>query len=201
MPTTFFKGEVPDATLTAVCDVAPERLEAAKKAFGDQVKTFRDGRRPFAAGVVDAGADRDAALLPSAARDPGVPARVPRPQREAGGRSPRSPRDERGRRAQWQSVWPDVQLSARWPDTRRCASWCSPANWARSGAPHYVITDWFRTQAYYNSGGWRATWSGEGGGVLANQCPHNLDLWQWIWHARACAPLLFGKVPRYRSRG
>ena len=45
---------------------------------------------------------------------------------------------------------------------------------------HYVITDWFRTQAYYNSGGWRATWAGEGGGVLLNQCPHNLDLWQWI---------------------
>lgn len=44
----------------------------------------------------------------------------------------------------------------------------------------WVICDWYRTQAYYNSGGWRATWSGEGGGVLINQCPHNLDLWQWI---------------------
>jgi len=44
----------------------------------------------------------------------------------------------------------------------------------------YVITDWFRTQAYYDSGGWRATWEGEGGGVLLNQAPHNLDLWQWI---------------------
>ena len=45
---------------------------------------------------------------------------------------------------------------------------------------NWIITDWYRTQAYYNSGGWRATWSGEGGGVLLNQCPHNLDLWQWI---------------------
>lgn len=44
----------------------------------------------------------------------------------------------------------------------------------------WIITDWYRTQAYYNSGGWRATWAGEGGGVLLNQCPHNLDLWQWI---------------------
>lgn len=45
----------------------------------------------------------------------------------------------------------------------------------------WIITDWYRTQAYYNSGSWRATWSGEGGGVLLNQAPHNLDLWQWIF--------------------
>ena len=44
----------------------------------------------------------------------------------------------------------------------------------------WIVTDWFRTEAYYASGGWRATWRGEGGGVLLNQCPHNLDLWQWI---------------------
>jgi predicted dehydrogenase len=46
---------------------------------------------------------------------------------------------------------------------------------------NWIITDWFRTEAYYASGGWRATWPGEGGGVLLNQCPHNLDLYQWIF--------------------
>lgn len=45
----------------------------------------------------------------------------------------------------------------------------------------WIITNWYRTQAYYNSGTWRATWNGEGGGVLLNQAPHNLDLWQWIF--------------------
>ena len=45
---------------------------------------------------------------------------------------------------------------------------------------NWIITDWFRTNAYYASGGWRATWKGEGGGVLLNQCPHNLDLLQWF---------------------
>jgi len=44
----------------------------------------------------------------------------------------------------------------------------------------WIITDWFRTQSYYDNGGWRATWKGEGGGVLLNQCPHNLDLYQWF---------------------
>ncbi|MBE6645763.1 MAG: Gfo/Idh/MocA family oxidoreductase [Ruminococcaceae bacterium] len=45
---------------------------------------------------------------------------------------------------------------------------------------NWIITDWYRTQQYYNSGGWRATWKGEGGGVLYNQAPHQLDLFQWI---------------------
>lgn len=44
----------------------------------------------------------------------------------------------------------------------------------------WIITNWYRTQHYYDSGTWRATWTGEGGGVLVNQAPHQLDLWQWI---------------------
>ncbi|MEM6313481.1 MAG: Gfo/Idh/MocA family oxidoreductase, partial [Planctomycetota bacterium] len=44
----------------------------------------------------------------------------------------------------------------------------------------YVLTDWFRTQYYYDTAGWKGTWEGEGGAVLLNQSPHNLDLWQWI---------------------
>ena len=62
----------------------------------------------------------------------------------------------------------------------------------------WTVTNWFRTQAYYNSGGWRATWAGEGGGVLLNQCPHNLDLWQWLFgmpdRVRA-----FARIGRYHA--
>lgn len=46
---------------------------------------------------------------------------------------------------------------------------------------NWIVTDWYRTQFYYDSGAWRATWSGEGGGVLLNQCPHQLDLLQWLF--------------------
>ena len=45
---------------------------------------------------------------------------------------------------------------------------------------NWIITDWYRSQSYYDSGSWRATWAGEGGGVLINQCPHQLDLIQWV---------------------
>ena len=46
---------------------------------------------------------------------------------------------------------------------------------------NWIVTDWYRTEHYYRTGDWRATWGGEGGGVLLNQCPHNLDLLQWIF--------------------
>lgn len=60
---------------------------------------------------------------------------------------------------------------------------------------NWIITDWFRPDIYYASGGWRATWRGEGGGVLLNQCPHNLDLFQWIcgMPSRVRASCGFGK--------
>ena len=60
---------------------------------------------------------------------------------------------------------------------------------------NWLITNWYRPQAYYDSGDWRATWSGEGGGVLLNQCPHQLDLWQWIcgMPVRVTSHMKFGK--------
>ena len=59
----------------------------------------------------------------------------------------------------------------------------------------WIITNWYRPQAYYDSGEWRATWAGEGGGVLLNQCPHNLDLWQWLcgMPVKVHAKMKFGK--------
>ncbi|HZG85070.1 Gfo/Idh/MocA family oxidoreductase [Paenibacillus sp.] len=61
---------------------------------------------------------------------------------------------------------------------------------------NWIITNWYRSQSYYNSGGWRATWAGEGGGVLINQDPHQLDLWQWttgLMPTRVRAFCHFGK--------
>ncbi|MDE6870384.1 MAG: Gfo/Idh/MocA family oxidoreductase, partial [Clostridia bacterium] len=45
---------------------------------------------------------------------------------------------------------------------------------------NFIVTDWYRTQFYYDMGGWRASWSGEGGGTLINQCVHQLDVLQWL---------------------
>jgi len=39
---------------------------------------------------------------------------------------------------------------------------------------------WWRTQQYYDSGGWRGTWDQDGGGALMNQSIHAIDLLQWL---------------------
>ena len=55
----------------------------------------------------------------------------------------------------------------------------------------WIITTWWRPQVYYDQSAWRGTWGGEGGGVLVNQAPHQLDLWQWIC---GVPQSVFGKV-------
>ncbi|MBI3972306.1 MAG: hypothetical protein HY332_13555 [Chloroflexi bacterium] len=45
---------------------------------------------------------------------------------------------------------------------------------------NFIASAWYRTQSYYDSGGWRGTWAGEGGGVIMNQAPHHLDLYCWL---------------------
>jgi len=75
--------------------------------------------------------------------------------------------------------------------------YCRLREWTRAGLLgavrriQWTITDWFRPEIYYQSGNWRGTWAGEGGGVLMNQAPHQLDLWQW----------LFGMPARVRAVG
>lgn len=59
----------------------------------------------------------------------------------------------------------------------------------------WTMTNWFRPEIYYQSSPWRATWKGEGGGVLMNQCPHNIDVLQWLvgMPAKVRAHCSFGK--------
>lgn len=64
---------------------------------------------------------------------------------------------------------------------------------------NWIITNWYRSQSYYDSGGWRATWSGEGGGVLINQCPHQLDLLQWTTGMMPKRIRAFCQFGKYRN--
>ena len=73
----------------------------------------------------------------------------------------------------------DAQRVARYVD-RRMRELVASGELGEIRRTSVIITDWFRAQSYYDSGAWRATWRHDGGGVLLNQAPHNLDLWQWI---------------------
>ena len=71
-------------------------------------------------------------------------------------------------------------ISAQVRFSARRAALCRAGNSDSSSGRVWVVTNWYRTDTYYASGAWRASWRGEGGGLLVNQAAHNLDLWQWI---------------------
>jgi len=68
-----------------------------------------------------------------------------------------------------------------WPHYKKIKDIISGGELGKIVRVTWINTAWFRSQAYYDSGGWRATWKGEGGGILTNQCPHNLDMYQWLF--------------------
>ena len=45
----------------------------------------------------------------------------------------------------------------------------------------WVANFWYRPAYYHHASGWRSSWSGEGGGLLINQCQHLLDMWNWLF--------------------
>ena len=174
------RGEIAGAKLVAVADADPDRLEGVEGKYGADVQTFVGADALFAAQCVDAVIVAtphyfhpplviqalECGLHAMSEKPAGVYTRQVRQMNEVAEKSDRvfgMMFNQRSRGAHQKLR--DLVRSGELGDIRRTI---------------YIINDWFRAQSYYDSGGWRATWAGEGGGVLANQCPHNLDLWQWI---------------------
>ena len=173
------RGEVEGAELKAVADVSADRLKWAAESLPG-VKGFDTGDALIESGEVDAIIIAtphyfhppfaikafDKGLHVMSEKPAGVYTRQVREMNEAAEKSGRIfgvMFNQRARR-QHQKL-KELMSSGEVGEMKRTI---------------YLVTTWFRAQSYYDSGGWRATWAGEGGGVLANQCPHNLDLWQWI---------------------
>jgi len=173
-------GQVPGARLTAICDINPERLNWAKAKFGEQVQLFDSAEKLFAAKCVDAiiiatpHYDHPPLAIAGFAnglhvlveKPAGVYTKQVRAMNEAAAKSGKVFGIMYNQRTNplYQKLR-DLIQSGELGDMKRCV---------------WIITNWYRSQSYYDSGGWRATWAGEGGGVLLNQAPHQLDLWQWI---------------------
>jgi predicted dehydrogenase len=173
-------GEVPGTRLAAVADVAPGALTWAAEKLGDNVTRFESADALLDSGTVDA------VMIAAphyfhppfaiAAMKRGIHALVEKPA----GVYTKQVR-EMNEVAETAGVVFGIMFNQRTRGThQKMRDLVASGELGEIKRTHYVITDWFRTQAYYDSGGWRATWSGEGGGVLVNQSPHNLDLWQWI---------------------
>jgi len=169
-------GKIPDLELAAVADLNAERLEKFKDAAH-----FSEGLELIQSGTVDAiliaTPHYSHTTLGIAALEAGIHTLVEKPI---------SVHKEDCERliAAWQDE--KVVFSAMF-NQRTDPAYCKVKSLIESGELgtvqriNWIITDWYRTENYYASGGWRATWGGEGGGVLLNQCPHNLDLLQWIF--------------------
>ena len=185
-------GRCPEITVTAVCDLRPERLEAARarvtakqaedpSADIPDVVCFGDADDMYASGLIDAvlvsiphyghpehviKAMR-AGLHVMCEKPVGVYMLQAREMAEEADRHP--------------ELTFGVMFNQRTnPVYRRIKEILDAGELGEIRRVSWIITGWYRSQAYYDSADWRATWAGEGGGVLLNQCVHNVDLLQWL---------------------
>ena len=178
--TKIYDGECPEIILTAIADKKPEKAEWVKEKFGENVKFFLDADEMFDSGLVDAVIiaipHYDHPDYAIKAMRKGLHVMVEKP---AGVYTKQVL--EMNKVADECGVVFALMMNQRTNCIyRKMREIVKSGEMGEIRRTSWIITDWYRPQAYYNSGDWRATWSGEGGGVLLNQCPHNLDLWQWI---------------------
>ena len=173
-------GECPEITLAAVCDRKPERLEWAKKTAGEELPSFTDAEEMMDSGLCDsilvAVPHYDHPKFAMMAMKKGLHVLIEKP---AGVYTKQVL--EMNECAKAHNVVFGIMMNQRTNCIyRKMREIVKSGEMGAIKRTNWIITDWYRPKAYYDSGDWRATWSGEGGGVLLNQCPHNLDLWQWI---------------------
>lgn len=172
-------GEIKGAQLTAVCDINPKRLEWAKQTLGEGVKLFESADALYESGLIDgviiAVPHYDHSLLAIKAFEKGMHVLCEKPA----GVYTKQAREMNEAAVKSGKVFSMMYNQRTNPLYQKLKDLIKSGELGEITRTNWIITHWFRTQSYYNSGGWRATWAGEGGGVLLNQDPHQLDLWQW----------------------
>ncbi len=190
-------GNCPDIEISAIADNNPERLDWSKEQhYGENITYYTDAIEMLDSGNIDACLiavpHYDHTVFAIQCMKRNIHVMVEKP---AGvyTKQVREMNEEAKRH-------PEVVFGMMFNQRTNCVyrklrELVQSGDYGEIRRTNWLITDWYRPQAYYNSGGWRATWAGEGGGVLLNQCPHQLDLWQWIcgMPVKVQAHLHFGK--------
>ncbi|MEE1277485.1 MAG: Gfo/Idh/MocA family oxidoreductase [Acutalibacteraceae bacterium] len=176
------EGKCPEIEITAIADTNAERLEWAKEqGYGKNVSFFTDDFEMLDSGLIDACLiavpHYDHTTLAIECMKRSIHVMLEKP---AGVYAKQVV--EMNEEAE---KHPEVVFGMMFNQRTNCVyrklkELVSSGKYGEIRRTNWIITTWYRPQNYYNSGGWRATWAGEGGGVLLNQCPHQLDLWQWI---------------------
>ncbi|MBE6941599.1 MAG: Gfo/Idh/MocA family oxidoreductase [Ruminococcaceae bacterium] len=173
--------QCPEIEVTALCDVNEKRLEWAKGAYpNENFAVFTDAEEMMKSGLVDAVyiavPHYDHPVLAMKAFSYGLHVILEKPA----GVYTKAVREmnEAAKKAGVKfGIMFQSRTNAGYQEAKRLLE---SGEMGQLRGVTWQITTWYRTQAYYDSGSWRATWAGEGGGVLLNQCPHNLDVLQWI---------------------
>ncbi len=175
------RGEVANARLAAVADMNPDRLKRFSDGeFGDDVATFDSAEALIDSGKVDgvlvATPHYDHPPIGVKAFEKGLHVLLEKPvgvyTKQV--REVNAAADASGR------IFAVMFNQRTKPGFVKMKDLLQSGELGELKRNCWLITSWYRSQSYYDSGSWRATWGGEGGGVLLNQCPHQLDLWQWF---------------------
>ena len=176
----YLNGHLPKVQVTAICDTNSEKLDLASERMKGDVKRFDDYDEMIRSGAVDsvliatphyfhppmAIKAFEQGLNVLSEKPIGVYTKAVKEMNEAA-------------RASGKVFGVDFNQRTS-PAYQKLKEMLDSGVLGKMVRATWIITAWFRTQIYYDSGEWRATWAGEGGGVLLNQCPHQIDLMQWI---------------------
>jgi predicted dehydrogenase len=175
----LFNGKVPGGTLSAICDNNPERLKWARQTFGDKVHLFDNQDALFAAKAVDAilivTPHYDHPRLAIKGFENGLHVLTEKPV----GVYTKAVREMNAVALKSDRVFGIMYNQRTNPLYQKLKDLIDSGELGEIRRTNWIITNWYRSQSYYDSGKWRATWANEGGGILLNQDQHQLDLWQW----------------------
>lgn len=177
----FDQGLATDAIVTAMCDIEPKKIEIMKeKTANKDAVYFTDYKELLDSGLCDAVLievphyDHPEMVMEALKRGIHVICEKPAGVYTAQVR-------EMNEAAKSANALFGMMFNQRTnPLYRKMKEMIANGDIGEIQRVNWIITNWFRTSEYYNSGQWRATWAGEGGGVLINQAPHQLDLVQWV---------------------
>jgi len=173
------QGIIKGAVLGAVCDERPERLEWARGQYGEGTALYGDVDAMLASGTVDgvivATPHYGHPELAIKAFGQGLHVLIEKPA----GVYTKQVREMNEAAASSGKVYGIMYNQRLNPMYLKLRDLVESGELGELRRTNWIVTDWYRSQSYYDSGSWRATWEGEGGGVLINQCPHQLDLWHW----------------------
>ncbi len=174
-------GNIKNAMVTAVCDIDKERLCQLKEKFGDKFTYFQDGNDLIHSGLVDgviiATPHYDHPILSEEAFRSGLHVFCEKPV----GVFTKNVREMNELAERSGKVFQANFVLRTQNGFKKIKEIIDNGVLGEIKRVTWIITNWYRTQKYYDSGTWRATWAGEGGGLLINQNPHQLDLWQWMF--------------------